>query len=95
MLGKTVGAGGKNPAESDEAHGALIACCGFGEAIGGGGEERGEKRAVEMGGELLVPWVFGLERPGGGPVLGSMLGAVARRAAKRGVCAQRGERSQE
>lgn len=34
--------------------------------------------------------VFGLERPGGGPLFGSMLGAEALRAARKGVCAEEG-----
>ena len=78
MLGKTTGGGGKSPTESDEAHGAITACCGLGAATKGG-KERGEKRkeGLGAGGVVLAVEVFGLERPGGGPVLRSMLGAEA------------------
>ena len=95
MLGKTVGAGGKSPAERDEAHDAVAACCGFGEAIGGRGEERGEKGAAERGKEVMGSWVFGLERPGGGPILGSILGAMAQRAREEKKYVRKGERDRK
>ena len=50
---------------------------------------------MEVGGGLEFKADFGLERPGGGPVLGSMLGAIAQRARQRRGCAQGRERSRE
>ena len=46
-----------------------------------GGEERGEKGRTGEDSLLAAEVeVFGLERPEGGPLLGSMLGAEAQRA---------------
>ena len=67
---------GKRPAASEDVHGAAVARRGTGEATLEWEKTGGFTRLVpEGGGE-----VFGLERPGGGPVYRSMLGAEAQRA---------------
>ena len=57
---------------------------------------RGREGERGIGGGLLESEAdFGLERPGGGPVLGSMLGAMAQRARQREGCAQGREKDRK
>ena len=77
---------------SEEGHGAVVALRGTGEAILWDVLEEAVGGLTGSGGGGEV---FGLERPGGGPVGRSMLGAVAQRAeGKLGVCYGK-RRSQE
>ena len=71
---------GKRPAASEAAHGIEVAHRGTGEATLWL-EETGRLVRLEFGGGGGE--VFGLVRPGGGPVYRSMLGAEAQRAEKR------------